>query len=99
MNHLRKSLPCLLIAQSQVAFSDNASKLMLIGLAQLASPHNASSVEDMLAATMVLSVIFFAPLVGWISDYFSKRRVLFYALLFEVVIMIYLTVMLHMHCL
>ncbi len=93
----KSSLPCLLLAQAQVAFTDNAAKLMLIGLAQQAVKDQAPLIENILAALMVLPVIFLAPMVGWISDRFSKSTVLLIALLFEVAIMLYLVATLHTH--
>ncbi len=90
MIHLRnKSLLCLLLAQAQIAFSDNAAKLMLVGLAQFVLPSDqAAKVISILAGLLVLPYVLFAPVVGWFSDHYSKQKVLHYALMVQVVIML-----------
>ncbi|MBV9463943.1 MAG: MFS transporter, partial [Verrucomicrobiae bacterium] len=89
--HRRRSFPCLLLAQAQVAFNDNAAKLMLVGLAQqiLTAPR-AGFVVNLLAGLLILPFVLFAPVVGWLADRFAKSRVLNGALLFQVVIMLWL---------
>ncbi len=83
-----KSLPCLLVAQTQVAFNDNAAKFMLIGLAQMTLPASESArVVSLLAAILVLPFVLFSPTAGWISDRFSKRTVLHWGLLLQVGVM------------
>lgn len=87
----RTSLPCLLIAQTQVAFNDNAAKLMLIGLAQLVLPKDeAAVIISLLAMLLVLPFALFAPVVGWVADRFSKSTVLRIALQLQLGIMIWI---------
>jgi len=88
-SEIRKlSLPCLLLAQTQVAFNDNAAKFMLIGLAQMTLPSSESArVVSMLAAILVLPFVLFAPIAGWISDRFAKRAVLHFGLLLQIAVM------------
>jgi len=84
----KTSLPCLLIAQTQVAFNDNAAKFMLIGLAQMTLPSSESArVVSLLATILVLPFVLFAPVAGWISDRFAKRAVLHFGLLLQVAVM------------
>lgn len=96
----KTSLPCLLLAQAQVAFNDNAAKFMLAGLATLLLPtEKATVVVCILAALLVLPFVLFAPLVGWIADRFSKRRVLNLALVFQVLVMIWIFLAVRAHSL
>jgi len=85
------SLPALLIAQAQVAFNDNAARFMLVGLAQAVLPaERAAMVVSALAVTLILPFVIFAPVVGWISDRFPKQKVLNYALIFQIVVMLWI---------
>jgi hypothetical protein len=60
-----------LLAQAQVAFNDNATKLVLIGLVQwLLSATDASRLVS------VISLLLFAPLAGWIADRYPRRDVM-----------------------
>jgi acyl-[acyl-carrier-protein]-phospholipid O-acyltransferase/long-chain-fatty-acid--[acyl-carrier-protein] ligase len=84
----RRSLPCLLVAQTQVAFNDNAAKFLLAGLAALTlSEKGATRITCLLAALLVIPFVLFAPLVGWLADRFPKQKILSIALLFQVVVM------------
>jgi len=78
----------LLFAQSQVAFNDNATKLILIGLVQMLLP--ADDAERMVSAIALLLVapfVIFAPLSGWVADRFPKRRVLAASLWLQLAVM------------
>ncbi len=87
----RISLPCLLLAQAQVAFNDNAAKLMLVGLAQAVLPaKDAALTVCVLGGLLVVPFILFAPVVGWVSDRFSKRSVMHAALLFQIAVMLWI---------
>lgn len=67
----------LLFAQSQVAFTDNASKLILIGLVQiLLPPARAGWAVGLIALLLVTPFVIFAPLSGWLSDRFPRRHVI-----------------------
>lgn len=67
----------LLFAQSQVAFTDNAAKLLLIGLVQILLPEDeASRLVSAIALLLVAPFVLFAPLGGWLADRFPKRHVL-----------------------
>lgn len=67
----------LLFAQSQVAFTDNAAKLLLIGLVQILLPADeAAAMVSAIALLLVAPFVLFAPLAGWLADRFPKRHVL-----------------------
>jgi len=83
-----RGLAGLFFAQSQVAFTDNAAKLVLIGLVQMLLPADAASKSAGLIALLLVSPFFlFAPLVGWMSDRFSKHSVLAGSLWLQAAIM------------
>lgn len=76
-----------LTAQAQVAFNDNATKLMLIALAHKAlAESQAQKTTSFLAALLVLPFILFSPIAGWLSDRFSKRQVMYWALLLQLLL-------------
>ncbi len=74
----QKSLPCLLAAQTQVVFNDNAAKLMLIllaGVPGVLPPEWVAPVTGGLAMLLILPFIGFSPVAGWLADRFSKRAI------------------------
>ncbi|MDX2080298.1 MAG: MFS transporter [Terrimicrobiaceae bacterium] len=82
-------LPGLLIAQSQVAFNDNATKLVLIGVVQmLLPPEEAALWVGLIALLLVAPFVLFAPLTGWLADRFPKRDVLSWSLWLQLGIMV-----------
>ncbi len=73
----RPGVAGLLFAQSQVAFTDNASKFVLIGLVQILLPREtANPLVSAIALLLVAPFVLFAPLAGWLADRFPKRHVL-----------------------
>lgn len=87
MNRANRSLWCLLVAQSQVAFADNASKMLLITMVVLVmGEQDAGWVRSLIAALLVLPFVIFAPLAGWVSDRFAKSKVLLLALVAQVIL-------------
>ncbi|MEO6847260.1 MAG: MFS transporter [Chthoniobacterales bacterium] len=67
----------LLGSQAQVAFNDNATKLALMGVAQLVlSPSHATTVISLLSFLVVIPFVLLAPISGWICDRFAKRDVI-----------------------
>lgn len=78
----------LLVAQAQVAFNDNATKLALMGLAALvlAEPEASRTVSG-LAALLVMPFVLFAPIAGWVSDRCRKRDVVLGALGLQLAVM------------
>lgn len=83
----------LLFAQSQVAFNDNATKLVLIGLVQMLLPAGeAARVVGLIALLLVTPFVLFAPLSGWLADRFPKRQVLSASLWLQLAVMVILAV-------
>jgi acyl-[acyl-carrier-protein]-phospholipid O-acyltransferase/long-chain-fatty-acid--[acyl-carrier-protein] ligase len=86
MNPLSK-LTRLLVVQAQVAFNDNASKLVLAGLANFVlSKSEVEGAVSLMASLLVLPFILFSPLFGWVADRYPKTMVLRVSLLFQVII-------------
>ncbi len=81
----------LLFAQSQVAFNDNATKLILIGLVQMLLPMElAGKVVSVIALLLVSPFVLFAPLSGWMADHLPRRGVLSGALWLQLAVMLVL---------
>jgi acyl-[acyl-carrier-protein]-phospholipid O-acyltransferase/long-chain-fatty-acid--[acyl-carrier-protein] ligase len=86
---MNRSFWLLLGVQSQVIFNDNAAKLTLIALAMAVLPSDQSApLKNVFALIAILPFVLFSPLVGWISDRFSKRNVLIYSLWLQAGIML-----------
>ncbi len=93
-----RSLSRLLAVQTQVAFNDNAAKLMLILLAGapgVLPPEWVVPVIGALTALLVLPFIGFSPFAGWLADRYSKRTVLQAGLALQVVVMAALAAVLY----
>lgn len=74
------SLISVLIVQAQNAFNDNFVKFILIGMAMAVAANSpiGKNVEFILTAMIPAPFILFAPLAGWVSDRFSKKRVIWW---------------------
>ena len=80
-----------LFAQAQVAFNDNATKLILIGLVQwLLSASEASRLISMISLLLVAPFVLFAPLTGWLADRYARRDVVSASLWLQLAVMILL---------
>ena len=70
----------LLILQTQNAFNDKAAQFLLIPLGGILVSSSkipeASGLEYILGALIVLPFILFAPIAGWLSDRYSKTNVI-----------------------
>lgn len=66
--------------QAQNAFNDNFVKFVLIGLAMAVAAESAigENVEFILTALIPAPFILLAPVAGWLSDRYSKRRVIWW---------------------
>jgi acyl-[acyl-carrier-protein]-phospholipid O-acyltransferase/long-chain-fatty-acid--[acyl-carrier-protein] ligase len=90
----------LLFAQSQVAFTDNAAKLLLIGLVQILLPADeAAALVSALALLLVAPFVLFAPLSGWLADRFPKRHVLAASLWLQLAVTLALAAAVALHSL
>ncbi len=74
------SLLGVLTVQAQNAFNDNFVKFVLIGLAMAVAADSAigENVEFILTALIPTPFILLAPVAGWLSDRYSKRRVIWW---------------------
>jgi len=100
METIRKTpgLARLLAVQAQVAFNDNAAKLLLIGLAGFLFECPLSELTgDFLSLLLVLPFVLLAPLCGWLADRFPKTAVIRGALLLQAGSMAALTASLLLH--
>ncbi|MEM6820752.1 MAG: MFS transporter [Verrucomicrobiota bacterium] len=85
----------LLVAQTQVAFNDNAAKLALMGLAPLVlSAAEAERAVSFIAVLLVAPYVIFAPTVGWLNDRLAKKRVVLLSLGLQVAVMLGILAML-----
>lgn len=92
--HSWQPLTAVLVVQAQNAFNDNFVKLVLVGLAVTAASGTAigDNIEYILAAMIPLPFILFAPVSGWYSDRYAKSRVIYVALILQLLIFILITV-------
>ena len=72
----------LLVSQTIGAFNDNAMKAMLPVLAAVQfGKASMDTVNQQVSILLILPFVLFAPFAGWITDRFSKKKVIRYALL------------------
>lgn len=84
----RRGIGGLLLAQSQVAFNDNATKLVLIGLVHMLLPEDdADRMVSLISLLLVTPFVLFAPLSGWLADRFPRRHVMAASLWLQLAIM------------
>ncbi len=84
----RLSLVVLLGLTALNAFNDNVLKMQLVGLAPKVDAGSlGQNIGLWLGAVILLPFILFAPLSGWISDRFSKRRVILAMLILQAVVL------------
>src|SRR6478736_4979316 len=89
MKSSRISVAALMGAHAQVTFNDCAAKFMLIALAQqLARVHgyDPKPVVSLIAVLLTLPYVLFGPVCGWLSDRFSKRSVINFALSLQIAV-------------
>ena len=80
-----------LFAQAQVAFNDNATKLILIGIVQwLLTATEASRLVSVISLLLVAPFVLFAPLTGWLADRYTRRDVMNATLWLQLAVMIVL---------
>lgn len=79
----------MIVQQTQNAFNDKVAQFILIPLGGVVAVHLA--VESYAAVLISLPFVLFAPLAGWLSDRFSKRDVMLWAALFQVVALIWIS--------
>lgn len=92
-----KSLPALLVVQMMNSFSDNLVKMLLIvfaGAVAGKTPERAGTflgdqMQTCVGVVFSLPYIFLAPLAGWLSDHFSKQRVVFWMQISQIFIFLF----------
>lgn len=84
------SLGAVLFVQTQNAFNDNFVKFVLMGLAMAVAAGSAigDNIEFVLAALIPLPFILLAPVAGFLSDRFSKKDVIWFCLLLQLLLFI-----------
>ncbi len=81
----------LLVAQTQVAFNDNGTKLVLIGLVNLLLPMEAAlRYVSLISLLLVSPFVFLAPMAGWLNDRFARRDVIRWSLWLQMAVMVFL---------
>jgi acyl-[acyl-carrier-protein]-phospholipid O-acyltransferase/long-chain-fatty-acid--[acyl-carrier-protein] ligase len=96
----RPGVTGLLFAQSQVAFTDNAAKFLLIGLVQIVlTKEEADPLVSTVALLLVAPFVLFAPLGGWLADRFPKRHVLAVSLWLQLAVAFVLILAVSIHSL
>lgn len=82
------SLGAVLVVQTQNAFNDNFVKFILMGLAMAVAAGTpvGENIEFLLAAMIPLPFILLAPVSGYLSDRFSKSRVIWHCVVLQLVL-------------
>jgi acyl-[acyl-carrier-protein]-phospholipid O-acyltransferase/long-chain-fatty-acid--[acyl-carrier-protein] ligase len=71
----------LLVSQTIGAFNDNAMKAMLPIMAAVQfGKDTMDTVNQQVSILLILPFVLFAPFAGWVTDRFSKKKVITYAL-------------------
>ncbi len=93
----RRSLILVLIVQALNSFSDNLVKMLIIVFAHaMAKGHPlGDQMQSYLGLTFLLPYLLFAPVAGWVSDRFSKQRVMFWMQAVQVLIFVAFIACLH----
>jgi acyl-[acyl-carrier-protein]-phospholipid O-acyltransferase/long-chain-fatty-acid--[acyl-carrier-protein] ligase len=85
----RLSLALLLLLTGLNAFNDNILKMMLVGLApKVVEGSLGRDIGLWLGAIILTPYVLLAPVAGWLSDRFSKRRVILAMLVTQSVILV-----------
>ena len=84
----KRSLILVLIVQALNSFSDNLVKMLIIVFAHAVAKGEplGERMQTYLGLTFLLPYILFAPVAGWVSDRFSKQRVMLWMQAFQVLI-------------
>ncbi|MDF1755008.1 MAG: MFS transporter [Verrucomicrobiales bacterium] len=90
VKHPWRSLIGVLIVQAQNAFNDNFMKIILISLAGAVAKGEfiGDHAQRVFSAFIPLAFILFSPLAGYLSDRYSKRSVLFWCVVAQLVILV-----------
>ncbi len=78
-------------SQAQVILNDNAAKIVLIGLLNhplVTGEGSKGFLIAVVSSSILLPFILLAPVTGWFADRFSKRTVLWYSLVAQILIVV-----------
>lgn len=82
------SLWRLLVVQTQNAFHDKVAQFTLLGLAKVLLDRATSDrYAHLVSVLLVVPLLFFAPVAGWLSDRFSKRQVVLWCSVSQVAVL------------
>ncbi len=97
-----KSMWAVLVVQAHNVFNDKISQFMLIGLAGVlmgqlttageAVPAALESYKHIGTVLVSLPFVLFAPIAGWLADRFSKRTVLYWCLILQTAVLVWILV-------
>src|SRR5688572_7665420 len=76
--------------QAHNALNDKVAQFILLAVAQVAAV--SQYYPQIVAALLVLPQLFFAPIAGWLSDRFSKQRLIVWCSLAQVVLLLLIAV-------
>ncbi len=83
------SLWRLLVVQTQNAFNDKVAQFTLLGLAKVMLDKAASDrYAHIVSVLLVVPLLFFAPVAGWMSDRFRKSQVVLWSSVAQVVLLL-----------
>ena len=75
------SLWRLLVVQTQNAFNDKVAQFTLLGMAKVFLDKAASDrYAHIVSVLLVVPLLFFAPVAGWISDRYRKSQVVLWSI-------------------
>lgn len=95
----QRSYVAMLAVQALNAFNDNFVKILLVAFAGVAAKGTdlGSSMQLYLGAIFSIPYVLFAPVAGWMSDRYSKQRVIFWMQVVQVLIFGLFLGALHLH--
>lgn len=83
------SLWRLLVVQTQNAFNDKVAQFTLLGMAKVFLDKAASErYPHIVSALLVVPLLFFAPVAGWVSDRYRKSQVVLWSSVAQVVLLL-----------
>ncbi|HEX5790376.1 MAG TPA: MFS transporter, partial [Luteolibacter sp.] len=84
--------------QTQNAFNDKMAQFVLISLGSAVHfSAFGAKVSDLAVVLIALPFVLFAPMAGWLSDRFSKRDVMLWAAIAQIVILIWIAAAVYLH--
>lgn len=87
------SMIAVIWSQAQNGFNDNLVKFVLVALATAVASHTwvGANIEIVASSIIPLPFILFAPIAGWLSDRYSKRDIMLWCVILQVVILTWMS--------